>query len=185
MNEESTRVYRLLGNIFFWTGIGILALFTFISVYAGFLMFFVGAMTGIPFALIGAGFLLAVKKKEKMVNELIQWGHTVEAVVTDIYQDTSITVNGRHPWMVEAVWDDPETLSVHTFTCHTDEYRPSRRVIGGTVTVYVDPLDFKRYAVDLDTLELPQEEEEDLQALLGGQSAYSRGANGYLPERKY
>ena len=169
MNDESLRIYRLMGRIFFGIGAGVLGLFGLISLYAGLLTFMIALMTGLPFLMIGAGFLAYVKKKEQAVNELIEMGYTVNAVITDIYQDTSITVNGRHPWMVEAVYDNPKTLGVHTFTAHTDGWRPSRIMIGGTVSVFVDPLDFSRYAVDLDTIELP-EEEEDLSNLLSGRS---------------
>lgn len=168
MNDESLRIYRLLGKIFTWTGAGILALFGTISIMAGLLTFMISLMTGLPFLLIGLGFLAFVRKKEKEVNEIIEMGHTVTAVITDFYQDTSITVNGRHPWIVEAVCDDPGTLGYYTFTAHTDGWRPSRTMIGANVSVFVDPLDYSRYAVDLDTIELP--EEEDLSDVLSGRS---------------
>ncbi len=164
MNPEENKIYRLLGMIFTLIGAGCCILFALITVLSGMPLFLIALYAGIPFLAIGAAFLMKVRKSEQTENEVVEMGYTVDAVITDIYQDLTITVNGRHPWVAEAAYDDPETLRYYTFKVNTGMQPLSRRAIGAKVTVFVDPLDFGRYAVDLDTIEY--EEEEDLSQIL-------------------
>ena len=168
MDNEAEHVYKLIGIIF----TGVAALLISIASVVSFLSFsFIPLaallVTAVPFLGVGAGFLMHVRKKRNMENDVIEMGCTVEAVITEICPDYSITVNGRHPWMLRCSYDDPATNRVYEFTTHTEGFHPSPRLIGGTVTVFVDPYDYTRYAVDLDTCQLP---EEDLQDLLTGNS---------------
>ncbi|MCR5449417.1 MAG: hypothetical protein K6F23_08465 [Solobacterium sp.] len=168
MDNEAERVYKLLGVIFTGVAVAIISA----ALVAGFSFFsfaplLIMLLTAIPFLGVGIGFLTHVQKKRNMENDVIEMGCTVDAVITEICEDYSITINGRHPWMLRCSYDDPQTNRVYEFITHTEGFHPSPRLIGGTVTVFVDPYDYTRYAVDLDTCTLP---EEDLQDLLTGHS---------------
>ncbi len=168
MDNEADRILKLLGIIFTIVAIVIIsAAFVAGISYLSIAALLIPLLTAIPFLGVGIGFLAHVHNKRNMENDVIEMGCTVDAVITEICPDYSITVNGRHPWMLRCSYDDPETNRVYEFTTHTEGFHPSPRLIGGTVTVFVDPYDYTRYAVDLDTCQLP---EEDLQDLLTGHS---------------
>ena len=59
---------------------------------------------GAIFGLVGFFILRSMVKKEKLVNELSAHGQIVNAKVTFCGPDHSVSVNGRHPYKVEATW---------------------------------------------------------------------------------
>ena len=164
MNSEANKIWRLFGTIFCLAGAAFCLLYTLVAIVTGIPYFLVSTLIGGPFLALGLFFLKKIRDSEKTENEVVENGMRVEAVITDIYEDTSITINDRHPWIAEASYDDPKTMTYYTFQVNTGMYPLSEKALGAKVTVFVDPLDFERYAVDLDSIEY--EEEEDLADLL-------------------
>ena len=62
--------------------------------------------------------------------------------------DTSLRVNGRHPWRLTAQWQHAATGVVHTFESDALFYDPSDYVQRETVEVWIDTNDPRRHYLD-------------------------------------
>ena len=64
---------------------------------------------GIVFLALGIAFLAVIRRRQKLEEELKSRGDVVYADVTGVAMNFSASVNGRHPWVVEASCRDPFT----------------------------------------------------------------------------
>ena len=70
------------------------------------------------------------------------------AKISDIMQDRSVSVNGRHPYRIVAQVLDPDTNLVREFRSKAIWYDPREFVKQETVTVKCHPHDPRKYYVD-------------------------------------
>ena len=106
--------------------------------FMGLIFFFVGG------SLFVKELRLTMKKKS-----LVDTGRKIYAVITGVAEDTSMSINGRHPYYAIAQYEDPysgekqfyDTTSYDMDLTHT---------IGATVSVYIDQTNPKLYFVDFD-----------------------------------
>ncbi|MDZ7647588.1 MAG: hypothetical protein U5K54_10675 [Cytophagales bacterium] len=56
---------------------------------------------GLLFASIGGGVLYFIAKQKAKRELLLRTGKKLRAVISDAYYNTSLTVNGRHPLIIE------------------------------------------------------------------------------------
>ena len=111
------------------------------------------------FLLLGTGFLvagitvLARCRREKAEDEkLIRNGYYVLADVTDVYQDTHVTVNGSSPYVVECRFIEPGTGEIFIF--HSPYlWTYPEKIFETQLVVYVDPDNMDHYYVDIENSE--------------------------------
>ena len=108
---------------------------------------------GAVFASIGAGFWISALRRKRLHAWLQQFGTRVQAKFTGVRLDTSVRVNGRHPWRLTAQWLHPATGVVHTFESDALFFDPTDYVKRESVEVWIDTNDPRRH--HLDTAFLP------------------------------
>lgn len=86
-------------------------------------------------------------RRERRREELMQYGLRTTAVITELQQNRSVQVNNRHPWVATAVCTHPNTREEMTLKSHM-VWKPAVAV-GDTVDVAFDPMDERRYAMDI------------------------------------
>lgn len=110
---------------------------------------FTGLFTtfGVVMLALGVGFFALMSRREHQRDELFRYGMVVQGVVEDLQWNYAVSVNGRHPWHAMVKCVHPRTGEQITVRSH-GEYGPQLR-IGETVRVAFDPMDEKKYAVEL------------------------------------
>jgi hypothetical protein len=101
---------------------------------------------GLLFTAIGGGVLYSQAKQKAKRELLIRTGRKVRAVISEVYYNTSISMNNRHPQIVECVAEvsgKKQTFKSHNIWSHTT-FAPAQEV-----TVYVDPRDASNYWVEV------------------------------------
>lgn len=107
---------------------------------------------GTVFSGIGSGIMLFGRVSRRRDEELMLNGRPIQAEFQAVEQNTSLTVNGRHPWRVTAQWQDPATTMVHVFHSHNLWYDPTGYIDRKQIMVFVDTANPKKYHVDLSFL---------------------------------
>jgi hypothetical protein len=102
-------VWRLFFGDGWWITILVLGIvgFVFFQVGEGLTIGVVTAFVGIPFLLLGIGFLIAsgwvaiwrYQIAQKVVD-VLRVGEAAHGQITEVHQDGSISVNGRNPWVI-------------------------------------------------------------------------------------
>lgn len=146
-----TKVLRLTGIIF--AGIG--AVFTGIGIVtAGAvhdLHFLVFSGVGGLFLCLGIIFLLFISSHNRKRARLLAEGTCIYAGITEVAMDTRFRFNGRHPLVICCQAQNPEDGRVYTFRSEGIWYDPRPYLDDAdaeTLPVYVDPNNYKHYAVD-------------------------------------
>lgn len=115
-----------------------------------FLMAIFGGM-GLIFFLVGGIPLVGLIKKEKMRKQLMQTGKPLYAKVESIGYNTTFTVNGRHPFVIYCLYEDPYGDVTYRFKSQNLWTDPSLQFpIGSEIKVFVDGNDYSRYCVCVD-----------------------------------
>ncbi|MBQ8200975.1 MAG: hypothetical protein IJZ74_04330 [Clostridia bacterium] len=111
-------------------------------------------IVGGVFALIGAGFLLAAlliglsaRRKVRQQYELRTWGTRTTGVVTDIPVDHTLVVNGRSPLRIMVQVLHP--ITGEHMTLRSPQVWETSLSCGDAVDVCFDPMDEKKYLIDL------------------------------------
>ena len=110
-------------------------------------------MVGVVFAVLG-GIFLAVggvllfldRRSARRLRELQEYGERVPGTVTDITLDRTVSVNGNHPLIVHVTCRSPRGGDV---TVKSRRIWNTTLSTGDSVDVLFDPMDERRYAVDL------------------------------------
>jgi hypothetical protein len=106
----------------------------------------------------GVAIAIVWMRKQRLLHQWLRTnGLRIQANFERVELNTSLTVNGSHPYRIVGQWLNPRTNQVHVF--HSDNlwFDPAPYVSGPTVDVWIDPEDPKRYMVD--TAFLPQKAE--------------------------
>lgn len=111
---------------------------------------------GGTFAAAGLVIILMQVRIAKRKRRLLESGKRIYAEIAEIYQDTSIYVNGNCPWRVSCRYLD-EKGTIHVFRSDCLGYDPSGLLMSNMVPVYIDEERTDRYVVDL-TAVLPRVE---------------------------
>ena len=114
-----------------------------------FLVLLGGIFGATSLLLLGTGVTiwLIMGRRERRRQEILQYGLKVSAVITELKQNYAVKVNNRSPWVATAVCVHPVTREEVTLHSHM-LWRPSAGV-GDTVTASFDPMDDRRYALDI------------------------------------
>jgi len=103
---------------------------------------------GLILSLIGFGIILSSIKKSKKIKALKESGTRVNAEVQSVGLNTSLKVNGRHPFQIIAQWQNPTTTKIHIFKSDNIWFDPEEYVKGNMVDVLIEPDNPKVYHVD-------------------------------------
>lgn len=115
-----------------------------------FLVAILGGM-GLIFFLIGGIPLVGLIRKEKMRKQLMQTGKPLYARVESIGYNTTLAVNGRHPFVIYCLYEDPYGDVTYRFKSQNLWTDPSLQFpIGSEIKVFVDGNDYSRYCVCVD-----------------------------------
>jgi hypothetical protein len=104
------------------------------------------------FFLIGVGMMLATRVQKRTDDRLMHEGMPIQADFQQVDLNTSLSINGRHPFRVLTQWQDPATSRIHIFASHNLWFDPSKYITQKQIRVYVDRTNPKRYYVDLSFL---------------------------------
>ncbi len=107
---------------------------------------------GAVFSLIGGGMLLGMRASARRAQELRLHGARVQATFQAVERNTSLTVNGGHPWRIVCQWQDPATGLLHVFHSQNLWFDPTPFVHQTELTVFVDRAKPKRHLVDVSFL---------------------------------
>lgn len=102
---------------------------------------------GAALLITGVSLFIGLGRGEKRRRELFQYGSIVSGVVEDVSRNYSVRVNGQSPWRVFVACTHPVTGEKVLVRSHNVFY-PSAKA-GDTVRVAFDPLNEKRFAVEL------------------------------------
>lgn len=107
---------------------------------------------GAVFLLIGLVLSLVMVKNIRLKKWLQQNGQVIETDVQSCELDTSMAMNGVHPYTITSQWQNPATQTVFVFKSEGIWYNPSQFVAGKKIKVFLDPKNYKHYYMDLSTL---------------------------------
>ncbi|MBR5799162.1 MAG: phage holin family protein [Lachnospiraceae bacterium] len=141
-------VFSMMGAIFF--GAGVFLLFM-APADIKLLFFLIFGGLGLVFLVIGVICLYLEGKKRSAQRKLFENGNYIEADFFDIDWDTTINVNGRHPYFARFRYQDPYG-DVHIFKSRNMFINPDTLMTDRKVKVYVNGTDYKYYYVDIDEI---------------------------------
>ncbi len=107
---------------------------------------------GFVFFAIGAGMRLAAQLAERKEADLRQNGTPVLTQYQAVRLNTSLRVNGRHPFQIVTQWLNPQTGKLHLFHSENLWFDPTSFAEGRGITVYLDRQKPKRYFMDVSFL---------------------------------
>ena len=129
-NESSPEKARINGFFSLWGGALIVGLI------------------GLVFFLIGFLIILFGTLKSKNIKKLKESGTRISAEFQSVQQNTSLTVNGRHPFQILAQWQNPSTSKIHIFNSDNLWFDPTEHITSDQISVFVDLDNPKKYYVD-------------------------------------
>lgn len=107
---------------------------------------------GVVFTAIGLGLSLAGVLADRRDRRLREQGQVVEATLQSVGQNESVSVNGRHPYVLHCQWLNPQTRELHLFQSEGIWFDPSDHILGDKVKVFIEMGNPRRYLVDLSFL---------------------------------
>lgn len=104
---------------------------------------------GAIFALIGILPIVLTVTKNLKQKKILQNGQILHATVDNIIWNTSLSVNGRHPYVIHCTYKDEYQDITYRFKSNNLWTDPSPVFpIGSYISVYVDPKNYSHYYVD-------------------------------------
>lgn len=170
MNTYIKRTLFLIAIIFLVVGVGMVVfavLFVTLSLNSGLfgdeialggtLLLICGpiVLAGGAFALIGLLIILWPRLKKRKQAKLLATGTRVKAEILRVYEKTSLSVNGYHPYIIECVWTERASGNTYIFRSPNIWDDPGLLIDMNkikTLPVYYDPANIKNYVVDMSAL---------------------------------
>jgi hypothetical protein len=121
----------------------------FFSLWGGALIL---SILGAIFATIGGSFFAVIAIKSRRDAYLKVHGTPVQSEFQSVEQNTSLTVNGRHPFRIVSQWLNPSTNKVHVFRSANIWFDPTSFVEVKHITVMIDQSNPQKYFMDLSFL---------------------------------
>lgn len=113
---------------------------------------FVFMPIGIIFMLVGVFFGVQRHISNLRDKHLLQHGDRLLATISEVVENTSTTMNGRHPYIVHCYYKAPNG-AVYDFKSRSLWCKRYELPDAGTVPVYVSGLNYKKYVVDVNNIE--------------------------------
>lgn len=110
------------------------------------------ATMGVPFFCVGAlTFLIGMFRNRKKIY-LQRDGVLVNAKFQSVRLNHSLSVNGRHPYMIVCQWTNPANYCIHIFESENIWFDPSDFITTEEIKVFTDKRNAKKYYVDVSFL---------------------------------
>ncbi|GKH48476.1 MULTISPECIES: hypothetical protein [Anaerotruncus] len=110
-------------------------------------------LAGLTFLLVGAIGLAVLARKARLRRWLLENGRALNADYDGCGLQTSLEMNGRHPYVVHCHYTDSATRTIYNFRSEGLWFNPASLLEGRrTVRVLVHPDDYRKYYVDLGDL---------------------------------
>jgi hypothetical protein len=106
-----------------------------------------GGVGSVHFSL-GMFGLLTILRRKNEVEHLLRHGQRVDGDVLHVEQDTRVTVNRRHPYILRVQASLPGEPAPRIFTSRRFWYDPTPHLPRRTLPVFYDPRDPARHVVD-------------------------------------
>lgn len=90
--------------------------------------------------------------RRRSIRTLLERGKPVVTAFHAVEEDTTVTVNGKHPWRVVTEWRHPVSREMVQFRSPPIWDDPTEQARARMITVLLDPDNFRRYAMDLSFL---------------------------------
>lgn len=103
------------------------------------------------FFVLGMTFIMVNVTSSKRIKSLMENGEALTGIVTNVTLNTSMRVNGRHPYKAECEVIDPYSGDRYLYSSK-NVMADISGLIGSEVTVYTDRNDRSKYYVDIDAL---------------------------------
>lgn len=143
-------IFLGIGLLFAIIGLGWLYVFVTGSDVTGFTEEWIGPLVftliGLIFASIGGGILYYQSKQKERRELLLRSGRKLRALISDVYYNNSISINNRHPRVIECVAE--LSGKKQNFKSH-NVWNASQFEIGQEVALYVDTRDSSNYWVEV------------------------------------
>lgn len=110
-----------------------------------------GVVGGV-FFLVGGGMMLSSSLKARSDQYLRKHGMSIKTEFQRVVMDTSLTVNGRHPFRILTQWQNPSTSAMHIFQSNNLWYDPTSHIKDRQITVFIERNNPKKYFIDLSFL---------------------------------
>ncbi len=144
-----TKVLRWVGTIFAIIG-GVFTAVGMVVMRRG-PAFACFAIVGVVFLALGIAFLCFVRRHGRLRARLLADGMRIDAEITGVRMDTRFEFNGRHPLVIDCQALNPEDGRVYVFHSEGIWYDPRPYLDDAraeSLPVFVDPNNYKHYAVD-------------------------------------
>lgn len=117
---------------------------------------FLGGMGGI-FLAMGTIVLVVIifTFSDRNYEYLKTRGVPIQTQFQRVELNTTLSVNGVHPFVVLTEWRDPETSELHTFQSHNLWVDPSDHIPNESITVFIEKHNPAKHYVDLSFLPQP------------------------------
>jgi hypothetical protein len=108
---------------------------------------------GSLFFLVGGGIIFAERARLRREEALRASGLRIDTDFQSVELNTSLRVNGRHPFRVLTQWQNPSTSEIHVFRSSNLWFDPEKYLPADKrIPVYIEPGNPRRYFVDLSFL---------------------------------
>ncbi len=133
-----------IGCIFLPIGIGLRAVDA--------LFFYAFGAVGAVLLGVGLALLYVWYTRRKTAESVKAAGHYVLARIVNISRNYSVTINGVNPYVIECVFQDPDTGISHNFRSGDLMEDPSASLNSDEIRVYINPDNLDEYYVDIDSI---------------------------------
>lgn len=110
---------------------------------------------GVIFVLVGFIPMICMTVSSLKGKKLLETGKRLSATVERIDLNLSVTYNGRHPYIIFCTYQDVYKDLIYRFKSKNLMREPGCAP-GDSIEVYVDPEDYSKYVVNVDSLANPR-----------------------------
>jgi hypothetical protein len=110
------------------------------------------SILGFMFTGAGVWYVFWGRAEKRKRNYLMAYGTAIETRFQSVERNTSLEVNGRHPWCIVSQWTNPASGNVRIFKSENLWFDPSEFVKPGKIMVLLDPANEQRYHMDVSFL---------------------------------
>jgi hypothetical protein len=105
-------------------------------------------LAGVFGLILGGPFFWLGIRDELNEKRALSYSMEITVPIKSVFQNTSLTVNGRSPFRIEAHWLNPDTQKIHILKSKNLWFDPSE-FLQDTITVKMDPRNPKKYWMDV------------------------------------
>ncbi len=111
---------------------------------------YIAMIMGLIFAAVGIPILIIPAILNKKNEKLVETGKKVYGVIEEIVFNTSVTVNGRNPYVVYCKYEDPTSGMIYKFKSKNLYFNPHDSYkVGDNIGIYLNPENYKKYYVEV------------------------------------